>query len=285
MSWFVIIILAFSSLLWLFAEYSGMKVRGQISGQNAWALTAAFIVILLAGWWFATSGEKFEDRLLSPLILPSPMEVLAAFPQLHLQQGLIRSALLSFWRVTAGFSMAAVLAISLGVSMAAFAPIKAFFKPLELVSAYVPIIVFVPLTLAWWGLTEAQKIGFLFIACFVALLPLIVRTINGVSDAYLDVAKTKGATQWHLVRYVLFPVAAADIWDCLRGIYGVGWGWIILAEVVNARAGLGYLMNQSQRRSNIAAVFAIIIVIVLIAALSDHLWQSAGRKLFPYRKK
>ncbi len=285
MSWFVIIVLTFSVVLGLLAKYSGLKVRGAISSHKAWALTIGFVALLLLGWWFSTSGARFEDRLLSPMILPSPMEVLAAFPQLHLQQGLLRSALLSFWRVSAGFSMAAILAITLGVSMASFASIKAFFRPLELVSAYVPIVVFVPLTLAWWGLTEAQKIGFLFIACFVALLPLVVRSINSVSDAYLDVAKTKGACNWQLVRHVLVPVAAADIWDCMRGIYGVGWGWIILAEVVNARAGLGYLMNQSQRRSNIAAVFAIIIVIVFIAALSDYIWQSSGKKLFPYRKK
>jgi len=285
MAYLVILVLTFSVCLGVLARYSGLKVRGEISSQKSWVLTAGFVVLTLAGWWFVTNGAKFEDRILSPLILPSPMEVLAAFPQLHLQQGLIRSALLSFWRVTAGFTMASIMAITLGVCMASFASVKAFFKPLELVSAYVPIIVFIPLTLAWWGLTEAQKIGFLFIACFVALLPLVLRTINGVSDAYLDVAKTKGASNWQLVRHVLVPVASADIWDCMRGIYGVGWGWIILAEVVNARAGLGYLMNQSQRRSNIAAVFAIIIVIVFIAALSDYIWQASGRKLFPYRKK
>ncbi|MCK9433687.1 MAG: ABC transporter permease subunit [Candidatus Cloacimonetes bacterium] len=262
-----------------------MKVRGTIERQKSWILTTIFLSLFLAGWWFATSGAKFEDRLLSPLILPSPMEVLYAFPQLHLQQGLLRSALLSFWRVTAGFTIASVLAITLGVCMASFASVKAFFKPLETVSAYVPIIVFIPLTLAWWGLTETQKIGFLSIACFVAMLPLILRAIESVSDAYLDVAKTKGASQWDLVRHVLVPVASADIWDCMRGIYGVGWGWIILAEVVNARSGLGYLMNQSQRRSNIAGVFAIIIVIVFIAALSDYLWQASGNMLFPYRKK
>ena len=48
----------------------------------------------------------------------------------------------------------------------------------------------------------------------------------------------------HLLRLVallLFPIARADIWDHLRGVYGVGWGWIILAEVVNAENGLGYL--------------------------------------------
>ena len=112
--------------------------------------------------------------------------------------------------------------------------IAAFFRPLSLVGSYVPIVVFIPLTLAWFGMSEMQKVVFLFIGCFVVLLPLVVKTVSDVPRAFLDVAKTKGATQWQLVSRVLFPIARADIWDHLRGVYGVGWGWIILAEVVNA---------------------------------------------------
>ena len=206
-----------------------------------------------------------------------------AFPELHLHQGLVRSALTSFVRVTTGFTLAAILAVPLGVYMASFPPVAAFFRPLALVGSYVPIVVFVPLTLAWWGLTETQKVGFLFIGCFVALLPLVLKTIQAVPAAFLDVAVTKGASQWQLVWQVLFPVALADIWDHLRGVYGVGWGWIILAEVVNAERGLGYLISVSERRGHTAAIFAIIIVIVLIAVACDQLWKLGGKLLFPYK--
>ena len=101
--------------------------------------------------------------------------------------------------------------------------------------------------------------------------------------AFLDVAVTKGATQWQLVSRVLFPVAAADIWDHLRGVYGVGWGWIIMAEVVNAEKGLGYLISLSERRGHTASIFAIIMVIVTIAIACDQAWRWVGRWLFPYR--
>jgi ABC-type nitrate/sulfonate/bicarbonate transport system permease component len=96
---------------------------------------------------------------------------------------------------------------------------------------------------------------------------------------------TKGATQWQLVRYVLFPVAMADIWDHMRGIYGVGWGWIILAEVVNGQQGLGYLISVSERRGHTNSMFAIIIVIVAIAVLCDKAWRYAGAIMFPYRRE
>jgi NitT/TauT family transport system permease protein len=276
---------AFVIILTLIARFAPVQVRRPIPDSLSAFLTAAFIASILFGWWFVTKGDKIEDRIVNPIILPSPVEVVMAFPTLHFQQGLIRSAWASFMRILLGFSMASVVAVSLGVYMASFTSIRAFFKPLALATSYIPVPVFIPLTLAWWGADETQKIGFLFIACFVALLPLVIKSISDVSDSYLDVAVTKGASQWQLVRHVLFPIAAADIWDHMRGIYGVGWGWIILAEVVNAQIGLGHLITVSERRTNTPAIYAIIIVIVLIAILCDKAWQYGGMALFPHRKR
>jgi NitT/TauT family transport system permease protein len=262
-----------------------LRVRHQLPETNRLLLTVTFIGLLLLSWWLLTRGATIEKRVLAPLILPSPMEVLQAFPRLHFDQGLVRSAITSFIRVTEGFVLAAVVAVPLGVYMASFTPVAAFFRPLALIGAYVPIVVFIPLTLAWFGLTEVQKVAFLFIGCFVALLPLVIKSIADVPAAYLDVAVTKGASQWQLVSQVLFPVARADIWDHLRGVYGVGWGWIILAEVVNAQQGLGYLISVSERRGHTASIFAIIMVIVTIAVACDQIWRLSGRWLFPYRYK
>ncbi len=282
---FLIFSLSFAALLTGVVWWSGLEVRGDLSRARAMALTSGFIILLLAVWWLVTRGEKVEDRVLVPLILPSPAEVLGSFPKLHFEQQLVRSAWKSFQRVTIGFGLAAIVAVPLGVYMASFPPVAAFFRPLSLIGAYVPIVVFVPLTLAWFGLNETQKIGFLFIGCFVALLPLVIKSISDVPRAFLDVAVTKGASQWQLVRHVLFPVAQADIWDHLRGVYGVGWGWIILAEVVNAEQGLGYLISISERRGHTASIFAVIAVIVAIAVACDRAWRLAGRYLFPYKRK
>ena len=282
---FLILAITFVTLLTLVVRLCRLRVRQELPETKSLGLTVGFVVLLLAAWWFVTRGATIEQRILPPLILPSPMEVLHAFPVLHFEQGLVRSALVSFLRVSAGFTLAAIVAVPLGVYMATFPPVAAFFRPLALVGAYVPIVVFVPLTLAWFGLSETQKVGFLFIGCFVALLPLVIKDIADVPAAYLDVAVTKGATQWQLVRHVLFPVAQANIWDHLRGVYGVGWGWIILAEVVNAERGLGYLIDVSNRRGHTNAIFAIIIIIVLIAIACDQLWRLTGHLLFPYANR
>ncbi len=282
---FFIFAASFVALLTLTVRLGNLSVRSQLSRSRALGLTTLFVGLLGTAWWLVTSGATLEQRILPPLILPSPVEVLQAFPRLHFEQGLVRSAGVSFLRVTTGFALAAIVAVPLGVYMATFPPIAAFFRPLALMGAYVPIVVFVPLTLAWFGLNETQKVGFLFIGCFVALLPLVIQDISDVPAAYLDVAVTKGASQWQLVRHVLFPVAQANIWDHLRGVYGVGWGWIILAEVVNAERGLGYLIDISNRRGHTNALFAVIFVIVLIAVICDQLWRLGGEWLFPYSKR
>jgi NitT/TauT family transport system permease protein len=281
---FFIFALAFVTLLTLVVRLAKLHVRSDLSETRALGLTALFVVVVVGVWWFVTRGTP-NERVVQPLILPNPVEVLRSFVPLHLEQGLVRSALYSWLRVTTGFALAALVALPLGIYMATFPSIAAFFRPLSLAGAYVPIVVFIPLSMTWFGTGETQKIGFLFIGCFVALLPLVIKDIADVPAAFLDVAVTKGASQWQLVRHVLFPVAQANIWDHLRGVYGVGWGWIIMAEiVVLPNYGLGGLIAVSERRSHTEAIYAVIIVIVLIAIACDQLWRLGGELLFPYRK-
>jgi NitT/TauT family transport system permease protein len=276
--------LLFVALVTLFVRLAGLDVRKTLPRDKQLLLTGVFVALLLLVWWFVTRGARFEDRLVNVTILASPSEMLKAFAPLHFDQGLVRNAFTSIRRISTGFGLAALVAVPLGVYMATFPPIAAFFHPVTLVGSYVPTVVFIPLSIAWFGATEIQKIAFLFIVYFVALLPLVIKTVADVPATYLDVAVTKGASRWQLVRHVLFPVAKADIWDHLRGAYGVGWTWIILAEVwANAENGLGYLLEISYRRGHMDRYFAVVVVIVAIAVGCDQLWRLGSRLLFPYR--
>jgi NitT/TauT family transport system permease protein len=281
---FFLFAVAFVGLLTAIVRLARLGVRKGIPRRDELLLAGLFVALLLVVWWFLTRGERFEDRLINVTILPSPMEVLRAFVPLHLDQALVRNAFISIERITIGFTLAVIMAVPLGIYMATFPGIASFFRPVTLVGSYVPTVVFIPLSIAWFGATEIQKITFLFIVYFVVILPLTIKIVADVPVAYLDVAVTKGASQWQLVRHVLFPVARADIWDILRGAYGVGWTWIILAEVwANAESGLGYLLEISYRRGHMDRYFAVVIVIVAIAVGFDQLWRLGSRLLFPYR--
>lgn len=281
---FFLFAVAFVVLLTAIVRLAGLGVRKSIPRRNELLLAGLFVALVLVAWWFLTRGERFEDRLVNVTILPSPREVLQAFVPLHVDQALVRNAFISIDRIVIGFTLAIIMAVPLGIYMATFPGIASFFRPVTLVGSYLPTVVFIPLTIAWFGATEIQKITFLFIVYFVVILPLTIKTVADVPVAYLDVAVTKGASQWQLVRHVLFPVAQADIWEVLRGAYGVGWTWIILAEVwANAENGLGYLLEISYRRGHMDRYFAVVIVIVAIAVGFDQLWRMGSRLLFPYR--
>src|SRR5258708_2832785 len=136
---FFLFAVIFVSVLTALVRLAGLRVRRDLSESKSLLLTTAFVALLLGGWWLLTRGATIEDRVLPPLILPSPHEVIQAFPRLHFDQGLVRSAITSFVRVTQGFTLAAIVAVPLGVYMATFPPMAAFFRPLALMGAYVPI--------------------------------------------------------------------------------------------------------------------------------------------------
>ena len=67
-------------------------------------------------------------------------------------------------------------------------------------------------------------------------------------------------------------------------VIGVGWTYILLAEMVSAERGLGYLIITAQRRGPREHVYLVLIVIILIAFATDWLLVRLGRLLFPYRE-
>ena len=262
---------------------ASFKIREDSVGTRPFLLGFLSVSSAIFLWWLLTTGAAVESRYLSPQILPNPLEVLYSFKSLYLERDLTVSIGYSFFRTTVGFLLAAAVAIPLGILMGAFTPIREFFKPLSTIGGYIPIAVLVPLTLSWFGLGEKQKLLFLAMATFVLLLPLVVNAMDQVEDVYLQTAYTLGATSAQAVLDVLVPVALVDIYDHLCLTYGIGWGYIILAEVIDARFGLGNLIITSQRRGPYEHVYAVLIVIVLISILINYALTTVGRWLFPYR--
>ena len=84
-----------------------------------------------------------------------------------------------------------------------------------------------------FGTGEKQKIAFLALAFVVYLLPLVVAAVDSVDDVYLKTAYTLGAGTWQTVRKVLLAISWPDIYQALRLGFGIGWSYIILAEMVD----------------------------------------------------
>jgi NitT/TauT family transport system permease protein len=203
---------------------------------------------------------------------------------LWFDRALVRNLAVSFGRVLLGFGLAVAIVFPLGVLMGGFSKVKAMFSPLSVFGAYLPIPTLVPLTMSLFGTGEMQKIVFLAVAFGIYLLPMIVNAVDAVDDTYLKTAYTLGATKGQAVSHVLLPISWPDIWQAMRMGFGVGWSYILLAEMVDMGRGLGGIILSSQRRGPREHIYLVLVFIVLVAFLTDRLWAVVGRWLFPYRE-
>ena len=262
---------------------SFLTIRGRVGRVSAALLGTIPIVAILLLWWLLTLGAP-EERRIAPTILPSPVEVVQSIPELINGRDLPHHVWASIRRVVLSFILSLMVVLPLGILMGAFGSISAIFKPVSTASGYIPIATLVPLTMSWFGIDEFQKIFFLAMAFGIYLLPLVVNAIESVPDIYLRTSYTLGATRLDVIRHVLIPIALPDLWHAMRLAFGVGWTYIVLAEVVVMVDGLGFLIQNSFRRGPREHIYLVILVITLIAWAADLGWERLGRVLFPYRR-
>ncbi|MCZ7649438.1 MAG: ABC transporter permease subunit [Planctomycetota bacterium] len=257
------------------------KIRGQPPQWARFILGLVPVAILFGVWHYMTVGEV-EERRVHPVILPSPAEVWETVPALR-DRDILTNTWLSFRRVGIAYGIAVGLVLPLGVLMGAFGSIRAMFNPAMTASGYVPIATLLPLTVAWFGTGEKMRVAFLALAFAIFLLPLIVKAIDAVPEVYLRTAYTLGATRWQAIWNVLVPVALPDIWYAMRLAFGVGWTYLVLAEVFVLEGGLGALVEVSRRRQPREHIYLIIVLITVIAWVVDLAWDHGGRLLFGKR--
>lgn len=260
-----------------------LRIRERIPAWLSWALGAVPVALLLLVWTLMTWGKEAESRLISPTILPSPWEVLLSFRELWFERAVARNLLVSFGRVVEGFALAVAVVFPLGVAMGAFTKVRAAFTPISVFGAYLPIPTLVPLTLSLFGTGELQKVVFLALAFGIYLLPLIAAAVESVEDTYLKSAYTLGAGRRQIVGKVMLPIAWPQIWEALRLGFGVGWSYILLAEMVDIGKGLGGIIMTSQRRGPREHIYLVLVLIVVVAFLTDKAWMAAGKRLFPWK--
>jgi ABC-type nitrate/sulfonate/bicarbonate transport system permease component len=242
---------------------------------------AAAVVVL--AWWAATYGAGPEDRLISPVILPSPLEVVRAFPALLNERALLQSIAATLKRVLIGFGLAAAVGVPLGILAGSWRVLEAAAAPVALFGRNLQVAALIPLTILWFGIDETQKVMFIFIACVPFVYSDAVSAITGVPDRYVETAQTLGATPRQAVAKVLVPLALPDIYTSLRHLFGLAFGYIMLAELINAEHGLGFLLMASQRRGLSEHIILILMIIGLLAFGIDRVLLWFQRGLFPHR--
>jgi NitT/TauT family transport system permease protein len=243
------------------------------------------LALAFASWgavvalWFALT----EWEVLPPFSLPRPAGVVQAIGRLWTDYDLLGNVFQSWWRIAQAFLWCAVVAIPLGILMASFRWVHALVNPLAAPMRAMPITAFLPAFIALFGMEEAMKVAFLWFGMFFYLLAVVVEDVDRVDDSLLETAYTLGAKRRHAL-WLMFRASFPAVFSSFRILYDIGWTYVILAEMVNARKGVGYMVEAARKVLDFERVYAGIIAIGIAAFLFRWLLGFLERRLFPWRR-
>lgn len=234
------------------------------------------IAVLLIIW-------QIGSMMTTPLFVPSPLAVWDALIGLIQTDQLWPGLLYSFCRITTATFLSMAIAIPLALLICAIKPLKDMISPIVSAMRYIPVTAFSPLLILWFGIDETMKISFLFLATFVYVLPSTVLCLEDVPQDLIDTGKSIGMRSYEIISEILLPAALPSIMNTFLMMYGIGWTYIAVIEAVNAKYGLGFIINVGAARGKTAVVFAAILVIIVFSCLFDRIGNILIRRIFRWR--
>jgi NitT/TauT family transport system permease protein len=253
-------------------------IRKEISPRTKLALGFVSWGVILLAWVALTHWD-----VLPPFSLPSPIGVVRAFGKLWTEYDLLGNVMQSWWRIAQAFFWCVLIAIPLGILMASFRWVFDLINPVAAPMRSMPITAFLPAFIALFGMDEAMKVAFLWFGMFFYLLAVVVEEANKVDNSLLETAYTLGAKNGHVL-WLIFRASLPAIFSSFRILYDIGWTYVILAEMVNARKGVGYMVEAARKVLDFERVYAGIIAIGIAAFLFRFLLTFLERRLFPWRR-
>jgi NitT/TauT family transport system permease protein len=248
-----------------------------VRAQSRWLLGIGFFVLFVAVWAFFTLGGY-----VSPTFLASPVTMVQEAILLFTEFNFSHDIGMTIWRVLAGFILASLIAVPLGIAMGAHKGVEAFLEPFVSFCRYLPASAFIPLLILWAGIGELQKVLVIFIGSVFQIVLMVAVCVGAARRDLVEAAYTLGAAPSGIVKRVLIPGAAPEIAEILRLVLGWAWTYVIVAELIGSSSGIGHMITDSQALLNTGQIIFGIIVIGLIGLVSDFAFKALNRRLFAW---
>ncbi len=245
-----------------------------------WLIVALgiFIWILVAlGWVYLTYGG-----VIPPLFLPPPGAVMGKAGDMIVDGSLYKNTLSSVQVVLYGFIISSIVAVPLGLWMGTYRVVQGLIEPLVNFIRYLPVTSFVPLFILWIGIGLEERIAVIFFGTFFQQLVMISTAANSVSRDLVNASYTLGTKRHEVVWHVIFPAALPAILDTLRVTMGWAWTYLVVAEMVAASSGLGYMSMKAMRGFQVDTIFLAILTIGALGMLMDQAFRFLHLKLAPW---
>ncbi|MBZ9762395.1 ABC transporter permease [Mesorhizobium sp. CA8] len=248
-----------------------------IPASTATTLALAMWVVVIGGWALLSYG-----RVVPNMFLPTPGTVLETTYRMSLDGSLLYHTLTSAKVVILGFIVSSLIAVPLGLWMGTYRAVQAPLEPLVNFIRYLPVTSFVPLFILWIGIGIEQRIAVIFFGTFFQQLVMISDCARGVSRDLVNASYTLGTKRSEAVWHVIFPAALPAILDTLRVTMGWAWTYLVVAELVAASSGLGYISLKAMRGFQVDVIFMAIAAIGLLGLITDTAFRILRARVAPW---
>ena len=231
------------------------------------AIGVALIIVLLVLWELSARLSWID----SPL-WPSFSSVLTAWWDQVLHQSLLRDVIATLKRMFAGYFIAAILGIGLGLLMGYYRIWYWLMEPITEALRPVPSPAYIPIAIMFLGIGDQMKIFVIMLGCF---FPILLNTYSGVRSidpVQVNTGRTFGLNRRKILWEIVFPSSAPHIFTGLRISLGVALILAVIAEMVAANDGIGYLILAMQRSFAVAPMYAGIVTLALLGYFLNRLF-------------
>jgi sulfonate transport system permease protein len=230
------------------------------------ALGLVLPVALAVVWEFVVRMGWASGRL-----APPPSVIFATFADLARTGELQRNTLVTLARVAAGFGIGVAFATVLGAA-AGYSPlVRRLLDPTIQALRAIPSIAWVPLFILWLGIFEASKVTLIAVGVFFPVYLGLMGAIQSVDRKLVEVGRAFRLSDAEMVRRILLPAVLPAYVISLRSGLGLGWMFVVAAELMGASEGLGYLLIDGQQLGKPAEIIAAIVAFAIVGKATDWL--------------
>lgn len=259
---------------------AGVAHRGRRLRSVTWRLVRPVVVIAL---FLATWELAPRIGLVDRVFLPPLSEVVDAWLMLLGNGQLWEHVSASLSRALAGLALAIAVSIPLGVTIGWYRPVADFFNPILELFRNTAALALLPVFVLILGIGETSKVA---LVIYASSFPILLNTISGVRTVdplLIKSARSLGLSQIRLFQKVVLPAAVPTIFTGLRMAAASSILVLIAAEMVGAKAGLGYLITASQLNFQIADMYAGIVTIALVGVVFNGILVAIEGRLSGWR--